>query len=145
MNTKLYYPLIALIILFAFISLRANNNESAKAKQVEQNLLVGVQSENDGLRISSAYYLGEMKSTDAVFHLTKMLREDKNTGARLMAALSLVKIEDEQGLYMVKRTALFNSSERVRRMSDKLYYAFLIKEYIKNNPEQAPMFAGLIN
>ena len=144
MNTKLFLSTV-IFLLFAFTSVNANDKESAKQIQIEENLLVGVQSENDGLKISSAYYLGEMKSEKAVYHLMKILRDDKNVGARLMAALSLVKIENEQGLYMVKRTALFNTSERVRRMSDKLYYAFLIKEYVKENPDQAPLFAGLIN
>ncbi len=140
MNTKLFLSFM-LILLITSVSVFADGKN--KSEQVEDNLLVGVQSENDGLRISSAYYLGEMKSEKAVDFLMKILRDDKNPGARLIAALSLVKIENEQGLFLLKRTALFNSDERVRRMSDKLYHAYLVKKYIEEHPDQAPLFAGL--
>lgn len=140
MNTKLFLSFM-LILLLTSVSVFADGKN--KSEQVEDNLLVGVQSENDGLRISSAYYLGEMKSEKAVDFLMKILRDDKNPGARLIAALSLVKIENEQGLFLLKRTALFNSDERVRRMSDKLYHAYLVKKYIEEHPDQAPLFAGL--
>ena len=145
MNTKLVsLAAILALVLFSFSSVNANGNDKKSNDTVESNLLVGVQSDNLGLKISSAFYLGELKSEKAVDDLMKILREDPNTGARLMAALSLVKIENEQGLYMVKRTAQFNTDERVRRMSDKLYYAYLINKYIKENPKEAPLFAVLI-
>ncbi|MBU1099819.1 MAG: HEAT repeat domain-containing protein [Bacteroidetes bacterium] len=144
MKTQLFF-VTAIFTLFLLLSglASANTLDSPAKEKVESNLLVGVQSSNEGLKISSAFYLGEIKSEKGVNHLMKILREDSNPGARLMAALSLIKIEDPQGLYLVKRTAQFNSEERVRRMSDKLYYAYLINKYVEENPKEAPSFAVL--
>ena len=41
-------------------------------QQIEDNLIVGVLSDNLGLRISSAYFLGEIKSEKAIIPLLKM-------------------------------------------------------------------------
>lgn len=143
MNTKLLKTLfLATLVLFA--SVTAQTPDQDTNTKAEENLLVGVNSDNEGLRISSAYFLGEFHLEKGVIPLMKMLRDDNNPGARLMAALSLVKIGNEQGVYMVKRTAQFNTNERVRRMSDKLYYAYLLQKYIKEHPTEAPLFAGLI-
>ncbi|MBU1099817.1 MAG: HEAT repeat domain-containing protein [Bacteroidetes bacterium] len=145
MKTQLLF-IIAFFTFFILFndSTIASGLDKGSKESVESNLIVGVQSSNEGLKISSAFYLGEIKSVKGVNHLMKILREDSNPGARLMAALSLIKIEDPQGLYLVKRTAQFNSEERVRRMSDKFYYAYLINKYMEENPKEAPLFAGLI-
>lgn len=96
-----------------------------KYHQIEKNLLVGLDSDNLGLRVSSAYMLGEMESEDAVDPLVKMLREDDDEGARIMAALSLVKIGTDRGLFMVKRIMKFTDSERVKNNCKRLYFAYL--------------------
>ena len=109
----------------------------AKYSTIESNLLVGLNSNIEGLRISCAYYLGEMKSENAVLPLMQILRDDNCYAARIVAALSLIKIGDEQGIYMVKRTAKFNNEEGVRKMSEKFYLAYLWQKYLEENPEKA--------
>ena len=42
---------------------------------------------------------------------------------RILAALSLCKIGDARGLYAVKRAAIFDDSERVKRLCDLFYKA----------------------
>ena len=64
----------------------------ANYSKIESNLLVGLNSNIEGLRISCAYYLGEMKSENAVLPLMQILRDDQCYGARIVAALSLIKI-----------------------------------------------------
>jgi hypothetical protein len=55
--------------------------------QIEDNYLVGLNSDVPGLQVSCAYFLGEMKSERAVIPLMKMLRdENAMPGQRLMAA-----------------------------------------------------------
>ncbi len=109
----------------------------AKYSTIEANLLVGLNSDIDGLRLSCAYYLGEIKSQKAVLPLMQILRDDQCYGARIVAALSLIKIGDPQGIYMVKRTAKFNNEEGVRKMSEKFYLAYLWQKYLEENPEKA--------
>lgn len=110
---------------------------------IEENYLEGLHSDNQGLRISCAYFLGELKSDKAVIPLMKMLRSEDNDGARLMAALSLIKIEDNTGLFMVSREGTFNSSDRVRKMCNHLYTAYKINKAIQE-VEQNVKYAALI-
>lgn len=109
----------------------------AKYKTIEANLLTGLKSDNEGLRTSCAYFLGEYKSEKAVLDLLKMLRDDDCYAARIVAALSLIKIGNRQAIYMVQRTSLFNDYEGVRKMTEKFYLSYLMKKYLDEHPEKA--------
>jgi hypothetical protein len=91
---------------------------------IEKCYLDGITSDNEGVRASAAMYLGYMKSEKAVLPLMKMLRDEKTEESRIVAALALIRIGDAQGVYMVGRTAQFNTSLRVQRVADKFYNAF---------------------
>lgn len=91
---------------------------------IEKCYLEGVTSDNEGVRASAATFLGYLKSEKAVLPLMKMLRDEKSEDSRIIAALSLIRIGDAQGVYMVGRTALFNSSDRVKRIAEKFYNQF---------------------
>jgi HEAT repeat protein len=95
---------------------------------VEANLLTGIESENFGLRTSSAMMLGDIKCSQAVFPLMHMLRNETDERARIVAALSLYKIGDPVGIYAVKQSAQFDESARVRKLCTLFY-----NEYKKNN------------
>lgn len=97
---------------------------------VEANLLQGVESENFGLRTSSALMLGDIQSSKAVFPLMRMLKYEDDERARIAAALSLYKIGDPVGIYAVKQQARFDSSERVRKLCALFY-----QEYKNENKE----------
>lgn len=131
------FVLVFLISAGVFANTGELVKESEKYQTVEKNLLNGLESDNFGLRVSSAYYLGEIKSEAAVHKLVSMLRDESDERARLMAALSLVKIGTDQSLFYVKREAKFNDFERVRNICDKLNNAYLLKrsESAKNDHE----------
>jgi len=92
------------------------------------NLMNGVNSGNQGLRMSSTYFLGELKSDEAVIPLMRILKSDENEEARIMAALSLSKIGDLRGVYAVKQAIKFDSSERVMKMCSNFYNDYLTKK-----------------
>jgi HEAT repeat protein len=110
-------------------SLLASSPEKTKSnvsiEKIEDNLLEGLKSDNLGLRISTAYYLGEYKTERAVMPLIKMLHSEKEESARIQAALSLIKIGNVKGAYMVKQAAKFDDSKRVRNFCTKFYNAYL--------------------
>ena len=91
---------------------------------IEKNYLEGLSSSNDGLKLSSAYYLGELKSEKAVIPLMDMLRNSSDSSARIMAALSLIKIGNPRGIHMVQRQAEFNEDSRVRDFCGKFIKAY---------------------
>ncbi|PJA97095.1 MAG: hypothetical protein CO129_03070 [Ignavibacteriales bacterium CG_4_9_14_3_um_filter_34_10] len=98
---------------------------SNNMRDIEQNLLAGLTSENEGLRLSCAYFLGEYKSESAVIPLMNALNTEDNICMRIIAALSLIKIGDERGVFLVQRTSVFDDCEVVRKISERFYLAYL--------------------
>ena len=113
-----------LLIANSYASSPDKSKTDNKIENIEDNLLEGLTSENLGLRISTAYYLGEYKSERALIPLIKMLHNEKEDGARIQAALSLIKIGDPKGAFMVKQAAKFDESARVRNFCNKFYNAY---------------------
>jgi len=92
--------------------------------QIEENYLLGLKSDNIGLRTSCAYFLGEMKSDKAVLPLLKLLRYGETDQERIFAALSLYKIGSKRGIYKIKILSESDKSERVRIVLSRLYRTY---------------------
>jgi hypothetical protein len=118
------------IVAIATISYAQANKEvsiSSKYESVEANYLNGLNSDNHGLKVSSAYFLGDMKSHKAVIPLMKMFRDEKNDGAKLVAAWSLLKIGDARGVFLVKRESELGDCDGIRCMLGQLYNDYCLK------------------
>jgi len=146
---KLQRTLTTLTVLVLFLSSAFANQftiskDHPKYKQIEDNLIAGVQSENTGVKASTAYMLGELKSERAVKYLEKLLRIDVDERVSLMAALSLVKIETERSVYIVRRVAEFTDNDRLARMCKKFHDAYLYNQSVKDNISQQIKYASLL-
>jgi len=91
--------------------------------RAEENLLIGLQADNQGVREGSAYMLGELKSSKAVIPLMAMLKSGSET-SRVVAALARTRIGDARGVYAVKRAATFDESPQVQQKC-----AFFVNAY----------------
>jgi len=109
-------------------TLETVKKNNPKYSMVEKNLLAGLEHKNLGLRTSCAYWLGEMKSQNAVIPLMKIFRSDEDQRAKLMAALSLTKIEDSRGIYLVKRVGELTNDARIKRICGQLYVGYLLNQ-----------------
>lgn len=94
---------------------------AAKKAVISQNLINALESKNEGLTQSAAFYLGEYKCENAVIPLMKLLHSDCCEGLRVMAALSLTKIGSPKGLYAVKQSGVFDHSDFVRKFCTQFY------------------------
>ena len=125
MNRPHQFLILLSLILIISITCVAQDSTAQKTRvtpdMIEDNLLVGAESDNEGLRISSTYYLGETESQDAVIPHMKILHNDKSVHARIMAALSLFKIVDSRDIFAGKNSAKSDSSVTVRKMCGILY------------------------
>jgi len=99
-----------------------------KYDRAEVNLLIGLQSDNLGLRESAAFMLGELQSEKAVIPLLKMLRDDERESSRIVAALALCRIGDARGVYAVKRATHFDDSKLVQQRC-----AWFYDQYVDSN------------
>lgn len=93
--------------------------------QISENLLIGMNSLNKGLCASSTYLMGELCCKKGVIPLLSLLHNAKCEEIRILAALSLCKIGDTRGIYAVKRAAVFDESDRVKRLCNLFYKASL--------------------
>ncbi len=125
---------LVFVVAIATVSFAQANREikiSAKYEAIEANYLAGLNSNNHGLQVSSAYFLGDMKSHKAVIPLMKMFRNEKNDGAKLVAAWSLLKIGDSRGVFLVKRESELGNCDGIRCMLGQLYQDYCLKTYGK--------------
>ncbi len=127
---------VLLIILFVFtaISFSWTNQETLnpvdKNAKKEANYLSALNSSNENLRINSAYMLGEMRSKKAVIPLMDKFRQDEDEGAKLVAALSLLKIGDARGIFLVRRSIELNENEGITIILQHLF-----RDYSPKNSE----------
>ena len=121
---------LTLVLFISTFTLASDNDKTKNPTydKIETNLLNGLNSDNFGLKVSSAFMLGEIKSEKAVLPLTRMLRDSDDERARIVAAISLIKIGSERSTYVVKQGIKFNDSEKVRKMCDHLYHAQIYGE-----------------
>jgi len=125
--TKLILLFVTLISFSAF----AENNQVDKVKDsAVESLIMGVNSDNFGLRTSAAYMLGELKCEKGVIPLMRMLKSEEREDARIVAALALLKIGNSKGIFAIKQAIKFDDSERVRRLCANFYHAYLEKSAV---------------
>jgi hypothetical protein len=129
--------LLASVLLTSPSFARANGNapKANTYEAIELNRLIGLASDNAGLKVSCAFNLGEMKSKKAVIPLMQMLREGSSDEERIIAALSLIKIGDPQGVYMVGRSGIFNDFNKTRRTCEKFYKSYLLHQQTNVEPK----------
>lgn len=139
---KTTFWIIFIICTVYTISAFSNQSQAGKQlknrKSVVESLLIGIASENYGLRTSSAYMMGELQLNEAVIPLMRMLKNESSEEARIMAAVSLFKIGDARGIYAVKRAIQFDASSRVSKMCEKIYNSYLQEKRTKEI-----VFAGI--
>lgn len=142
------FLLVAILstLLFTGFTFAEVNNDAPKAntyEAIEMNRLIGLASDNQGLRVSCAFNLGEMKSGKAEIPLMKLLREGETYEERVIAALSLIKIGSAQGVYLVGRLAKFCECDKTRRICEKFYNGYLYDKYMEEHPAASAELASM--
>ena len=128
---------ILLLLLLSFTTTLAEEQKEAQYSIFETNLLVGLNSDNKGLKVSSAFFLGEIKSKKATNLLMDMLHTSENHSMRQVAALALYKINSERGMFAIKRAIKFDDNEQTRRLCRIFYNQHLKREregYVEVEP-----------
>ena len=90
-----------------------------------KTLIQGINSDNLGLKAGCIYMIGELCCDRGVIPLLDILHTNPSEEMRILAALSLYKINDSRGIYAIKQAIRFDESERVSRLCEKFYRAYL--------------------
>lgn len=126
-HTFLFTALFAVLLTVSTISAKTYKSgtiDPEKKDVIADNLIVGLKSANDGLKLSSAFYLGEYQAEEALIPLMQMLREGKTTEERITAALALYKIGNPRGIFMLRGMARFDDDVRLSKICAKFYNAY---------------------
>ncbi|HEY6625691.1 MAG TPA: HEAT repeat domain-containing protein [Ignavibacteriaceae bacterium] len=124
---------ILLLIIIAITTTDISAKPRVKAKITDNtvaSLMEGLNSENLGLKSSSAYMIGELQLSKAVIPLMKILHQEKNEEMRIAAALALYKIGSPIAIQAVKQSIRFDDSERVSKLCANFYSEYLKSKLI---------------
>jgi HEAT repeat protein len=128
---KTTIPVISIVILIA-LTLSAYAEPKTKVNITENtvsSLMIGLASDNVGLKSSSAYMIGELQLSKAVIPLMRILREDENEDMRIAVALALYKIGTPLAVNAVRQAAKFDENERVSKHCASFYSQYLRNKF----------------
>jgi len=124
---------ILLLIIITITTADISAKPKVKAKITDNtvaSLMEGLNSENLGLKSSSAYMIGELQLSKALIPLLKILHQDENEEMRIAAALALYKIGSPIAIQAVKQSIRFDDSERVSKLCANFYSEYLKSKLI---------------
>jgi HEAT repeat protein len=125
---KLFIVAAALLIAALVVPAKAQESvlpPNANKTLIEDNLFVGLKTDNPGLQRSCALLLGRIKSGRAVIPLMEALHRNSDENVRIATAWALCKIGDERGVYAVKMSAQFDESSKVQAVCAWYYENFV--------------------
>ncbi|MDP2363166.1 MAG: hypothetical protein Q8M94_05290 [Ignavibacteria bacterium] len=130
-SEKLYFALVAILFILMVTDTFGQNqkvSDLAKNKFALQNLVMGIQSENEGVRESSIHFAGMYRFIDTEDALINQLKVEKKSDIKVLIGLALFRMNSEKGMNELQRLATKDENPRVRRMSQAIY-----NEYLVNN------------
>lgn len=128
---KFYFLLVAILFVLLVTDSFGQTqkiSEVSKHKFALQNLEMGIQSDNEGVRESSIYLAGQYRFIDTEDALIKQLKVEKDSDIKVLIGLALFRMNSEKGMSELQRLASIDENPRVKRMSYAIY-----NEYQVNN------------
>lgn len=119
---------VMLFLTFSTTSAQANSapiNQTGLKIYAVGNLIMGIESENQGVSRSSIYYAGLYRIPEAVKPLMERMRNEPDASTKILIALSLFRIGDPEGLDMVQLLAKEDLNPKVRRMCSAIYNEYV--------------------
>jgi hypothetical protein len=123
----LFTSLLVIAYAFPAIAQEAVLPPNANKGLIEDNLFIGIASDNLGLQRSCALMLGTIQSNRAVIPLMSVLHTNADENMRVAAAWALCKIGDTRGVYAVKMAVKYDECTKVQATC-AWYYENLVKQ-----------------
>jgi hypothetical protein len=126
---------ILLTILFVFsLNLANAQDHEVNWEAFSKNLVKALATDNEGLQLSAMgmiiRYSDRLDVDDAVFDIIRVYRLNKNHRIRILAMITLHKIQNDWAMYYLRRSMEFETDERVQKQCFRIlntYYANLEK------------------
>ena len=141
---KHFINFLALTVLLLVLSSTAFAGDDKSEADVKEStiasLMEGLTSDNLRLKSSCAYMLGELKVTEAIIPLMRILHNDVNEELRISAALALYKIGTPISMYVVKHAGRFDESARVNKLAQNFYAEYLREKFNNTDNSETDSF-----
>ena len=122
------------VVLLAAVLMGSGYTQSNSIKDITahkyalENLIAGINSENDGVRRNSIYFAGYYKIVETEDALIHQLKVENDPSTRILIALVLYELGSEEGLLEVKDLSLNDENAKVRRMATQIYNEYLVND-----------------
>ncbi len=123
--------LAAAIFVLLFTALFAQEPDSKNfefSKNEIGNLVMGITSDNPGLKKSSIYFAGKYQVKDVKEILENELKTETDPNTKILIALSLFKIGDPKSIDFVEYLSKNESNKKVKNM-----FTAIVEEFETNN------------
>lgn len=129
-STEKFYFVLVTILFLLLVS-----NSFGQIKQVAdltdnkyalQNLVMGIHSENSGVRESAICFAGEYRFIETEDELIKQLKVEKESDIKVLIGLALYRMNSEKGMNELQVLAESDLNPKVRRMSKAIYNEYLV-------------------
>lgn len=116
---------LMLVLLTTTVSAQSFETKNVRIKTVSEqydgravkDLIRGIKSDNEGLRKSCIYMAGFYEIRECASALVEQLEVEENADTRILIALSLFRIGDNNAMGAVEKLSLSDTSAKVRRIS----------------------------
>ncbi len=130
--TKTVLVLVVGLLLTNSIFAQSSLSEFTKNKYALDNLLMGIHSDNDGVRKSAIYFAGKYKVIESTEGLIEQLKKEENPGIKVLIALALFEMESKEGLDAVRKLSMNDENLRVRNMASFIYTEYTNVRTVSN-------------
>lgn len=107
--------LIALTVCILGTTMAAQNRTLDFKPKYVKNLIAALQHENEGVKKDAIYYSAVYGVLEVVPILVDEFKSEKNPKIRLLIALALYKLGNQQGIDAVYSASMHDSDAKVRR------------------------------
>jgi hypothetical protein len=128
-NRLLFSVSLTILLFTQTFSQEIADKDFPQKENCIKTLIQGINSDNPGLKAGCIYMIGELCCDKGVVTLLDILHSNPSEEMRILAALSLYKINDSRGIYAIKQAIRFDESERVKRLCETFYKAYLQDTY----------------
>lgn len=133
MKTLVSILLLSSLLIAPILAAGADLAKTTHKTAIVQSLNLGIKSDNEGLRTSSAVIIKQVidnslirpaEFSSSLIPLLRMLENGKTEDERIAAAVALLSLDNSIGIYRLRGSARFDESEKVRSVSKNLYYFY---------------------
>lgn len=130
-----------LVLLFFVLGITVSFGQNQKLSSVTnhkyalQNLEMGIQSENQGVRKSAIYLAGKYQFIETEDTLIKQLKVESESNIKVLIGLALFRMNSEKGMNELYKLVSSDKNPRVRKMSQAIYCVYLENKLQAHNAD----------